>query len=166
MSVITLFVIGLHSGDRFVSQYPTPSRIISAIEVFKNKSCIENNMKFIISKNKDLREVKKELYNRKDFNKKVFTFPGEPIFYIMLGQKPPYYPTIYEATPIEAQKELITYIQKENIDVILYNVKTKSIQDEVPDTIRGRILYRYIRSNYTVERKVSNYLIFIKNRNK
>ena len=116
-------------------------------------------MKFTISKNKELLGIKKELYNIKGFNGKVFTFPGEPIFYIMLGQKPPYYPTIYEATPIRAQKELITYIQKENIDVILYNVKTKSIQDEVPDTVRGRLLYEYIRSNYSVERKVGNYLI-------
>ena len=123
-------------------------------------------MKFIISKNKQLPGIKKQLYSRKNFNKKVFTFPGEPIFYIMFGQKPPYYPTIYEATPIKAQKELITYIQKENIDVILYNVKTRSIQDEVPDTVRGRLLYEYIRSNYSVERKVGNYLIFIKNRNK
>jgi len=166
ISIIILFVIGLHPSDKFMNQYPTPGRIISAVKIFRNKSCVEDNMKFIISKNKQLPGIKKQLYSRKNFNKKVFTFPGEPIFYIMFGQKPPYYPTIYEATPIKAQKELITYIQKENIDVILYNVKTRSIQDEVPDTVRGRLLYEYIRSNYSVERKVGNYLIFIKNRNK
>ncbi|MEK7572926.1 MAG: hypothetical protein AAB531_00725 [Patescibacteria group bacterium] len=160
ISMILLFVIGLRVSDEFVNQYPIPSRISSAIKVFRSKSCVDDNLKVLISKNRALPEIKNELYNTKNFSGKVFTFPGEPIFYIMLKQKPPYYPTIYEATPINAQEKLITYIQKENIDVILYNFKTRSIQDEVPDTIRGRLLYEYIRSNYYIEKKVNDYLIF------
>lgn len=165
MSIITVFIIGLHSGDKFINQYPIPSRVISALKIFKNKSCVEDNMKIILSKNKELLEIKKEVDIKKNFNKKVFTFPGEPIFYIMFRQKPPFYPTIYEATPLKAQRKLIEYIKKENIGVILYNVGTKSIQDEVPDTVRGRLLYEYIRSNYSVKEKIGNYLIFdIKNK--
>jgi hypothetical protein len=45
-----------------------------------------------------------------EYKPSYFSFPGDPIFYILFNQKPPYYPTIYEATPIYAQKKLIKFI--------------------------------------------------------
>ena len=35
---------------------------------------------------------------------KIFSFPGDPIFYQLFNQKSPYYPSIYEATPVYAQQ--------------------------------------------------------------
>lgn len=162
LSIIILFIIGLRSNNKFLNQYliPSPYRIISAIKVFQYKSCVDKNIKEINTKNKEFFKIKNDLYAIKGFNGRILTFPGEPIFYIFLKQKPPFYPTIYEATPIKAQEELIAYLKKEKVNVILYNVKTGSIQDGVPDVVRGRLLYKYILENFNVVKRVDNYLIF------
>jgi ankyrin repeat protein len=95
-------------------------------------------------------------------NAKIFSFPGDPIFYILFNQKPPYYPTIYEATPIYAQKKLIKFIEENKINYVILNIKSTSIQDTVPDKMRARILYEYIMNNFKKEKQIDNFLIFKK----
>lgn len=92
-------------------------------------------------------------------NVKIFSFPADPIFYVLLNQKPTYYPSIYEATPIEAQIKLIDYIKKNNVNYVIINTKTPAVQDNVPNEKRVGLLYEYILANYKKHKVIDNFLI-------
>ena len=99
----------------------------------------------------------------KDFNGKIFSFPGDPLFYILFKQNPPYYFTIYEASPEEYKKKRIQYINENKVDYIIYNLNIKAIQDGVPDLVRGNTEANYILSNFHIIDKVENFLILRRN---
>lgn len=81
-------------------------------------------------------------------NQLIFSYPGDPIFYELNNQKPPHYLDIYSASSIPAQKELISYLKNNHIRFVIYNPKVTSIQDGVPDALRGRMLFSYILQHY------------------
>jgi hypothetical protein len=160
-SIAILFLLGLHPAtatNPFVN-----IKNVFTVNNFTNKSCVDKNMRAITSTNVEIMEVKEYVEKIPEFNGKVFTFPGEPIFYILFNQRPPYYPTIYEATPKYSQEMLIRYIEDENIDIILYNAKIKSIHDEVPDRVRGRYLYQYLQTHFSILERVNDYIILKRN---
>lgn len=163
ISITIIFLIGLHPVNSQIQTFSRPNDILSAVTTFKNKSCIDQNINYLTSNNNQLLQVKDRVTRIEGFNGKIFTFPGEPIFYILFNQIPPYYPTIYEATPPYAQRQLINYIEDQHINFIIYNEKIKSIHDEVPDTVRGRLLYQYIMTHFSLYEKVDNYQIYKRN---
>ena len=109
---------------------------------------------------KKYEEVKRFLLTKK--NPTIFSFPGDPIFYLLLDQKPPYYPSIYEATPLYAQEKMIEYIKSSKVNFVILNQKSSSIQDGVPDKIRGKLLYDYISKNFVFDKKIDSFLILRK----
>ncbi len=96
-------------------------------------------------------------------NPKVYSFPNDPIFYILFSQKPPYFLNIYDASSQSSQERQISYIKKMRINYVIYNLSTYSTQDGVPDIVRGNYLLRYILSNFSYLKTVENFLIFKKN---
>ncbi len=97
-----------------------------------------------------------------DQKAKIFSFPADPIFYVLFNQIPPFYPSIYEATPQYAQKKMISYIEENKINYVIYNRKSDSIQDDVPDKIRAKLLFDYITDNFIVQKRIKNFLILRK----
>jgi hypothetical protein len=158
VSIAIVFIFGLSPVTQ-TNPFIRVNDVITAVTLVSKKSCVDRNMEHILSSNPQIMQVKKQVEKIEGFNGKVFTFPGEPIFYVLFKQTPPFYPTIYEATPLYAQKMLIQYIENNDINIILYNTKTNSIQDEVPDKIRGRLLDEYIQANFSYYEKVGDYLI-------
>ncbi|HVZ67712.1 MAG TPA: hypothetical protein VG917_05645 [Patescibacteria group bacterium] len=110
-------------------------------------------------------DVKKALDKTKNFNGKIFSYPGDTIFYIIFRQKPPYYPTSFEAGSKKAQAMLIDYIEGEKIDYVVYNYKNTAIQDGVPNYLRSSYLSRYIIDNFRPYKVVGNFLILHKQKN-
>jgi len=81
----------------------------------------------------------------------VFSYPGDPVFYLLLGQKPPPYPTVYEGSTVYAQEKNIEYIENRNVEVVIYNSKAKLV-DNIPESVRAPILNSYIYHKYeTIE---------------
>lgn len=95
-------------------------------------------------------------------NGKIFSYPGDPIFYVLFNQIPPPYPSIYESTPVFAQKEQIDYIKRNNVDYVIINNKSTTIQDGVPDIERNKVLYKYIKNNFEEDRKIAEFIILKK----
>jgi len=157
--IAVLFFFNLHPLSYLVESHRDPIRFLMQVSKSTNKKCIEENINYLTSKDKSIIKTRDELLRLKDFNGKIYSFPSDPIFYLLLNQKPPYYPTIYEATPPKAQEMLIKYIKDQDIKYILLNTNSKSMQDEVPDVVRGRVLYDYIQSNYSFYEQVDNYKI-------
>lgn len=166
LSIVIIFLIGLlplQSNQKISDMH---IQLYSSIHSLLNKSCIADNLSSNVSSNAKRFEVIKYLKQLPNFNGKVFSFPGEPVFYIILQQKPPFFPSIYEATPLASQQKLIAYIEDEDIEYVVYNTTIQSIQDEVPDVVRGRLLYGYIRKNFTPVDNIQGYLILKRNYSK
>jgi hypothetical protein len=123
-------------------------------------SCVEKKLRNINSN--DLKSHKKVLDYLKNKNAVVFSFPADPIFYVLLNQRPPYYPSIYEATPIDAQIKLIDYIKDSNVKYVIINTNTPAIQDNVPNEKRVRLLFKYISENFKEQKVINNFLILEK----
>lgn len=153
---IFLLLFKLSSSFNISLQIPSLNNIIKAFQTINENTCIEENLKSVpeIYKN-----VKNEIEKDPKFNGKVFSFPGDPLFYIIFNQKPPYYPSIYEGTPLYAQKRSIDFIKNQEIQYIIYNYKNAAIQDEVPNYIRTQLLHEYIINNFLPEKRMENFLI-------
>lgn len=131
--------------------------------VNKNALCLDDNLKkLIIGKNTKFEKVKKIIEEDAKGHSRIFDYLSNPVFYVLFNQKPPYYFTIFEATPLYAQKSNIRYIEKNKVKYIIYNIDALRIQDGVPDYVRSKVLFEYILNNFKVLDKVENFIIFKK----
>ncbi len=105
-----------------------------------------------------------KLKSFKNFNNKIFSFPGDPIFYVLLKQNQPYFTSIYEASSENSQRIITEYLNNE-IKYVIINTQNKSIQDEVPNYVRGVYELKYILNNYSLKSNVNDYLILEENNN-
>src|SRR3989344_4885263 len=132
---------------------------ISARRSIVNK-CYDSNLTKFLSQNSSYAKVIELLKKKRDFNNKIFSFPtGDSAFYILLGQKPPYYNAIFEGSSVKKQTETIKYIEDNYIKFITLNVDISFLQDGVPDYIRQILLFRYILNNYYPLTSIDNHLI-------
>lgn len=163
ISIFILFVLGLHPSSFYVSKQYSINDISTAIQGLKVNACQKNNEEYMYKVKNEHILVKKELQKNKGFNGKVLSFPADPIFYILFHQKPPFFPGIFDASSMQAQNKLIQYIKDEDIQYILYSYKNYSVQDEVPNYIRGKILNQYILNNYVIKKQIGSFLVLEKN---
>lgn len=129
----------------------------------KNALCLDDNLKkLIIGKNTKFEKVKKIIERDSKGYSKFFDYLSDPVFYVLFNQKPPYYFTIFEATPLYAQESNVKYIEENKVKYIIYNTDALRIQDGVPDYIRSNVLFKYVSNNFKVLDKVENFIIFKK----
>lgn len=134
--------------------------------LYKNKVCLKDNLnKLLTNKNKSFEKVIEYINNDSNEDKKIFAYLSDPIFYPLFNQAPPYYFTIFEASPLYAQKDNIKYIENNNIDYIIYNTNILGLQDNVPDYARQKILFKYIINNFTIVKDIDNFFVLKKTKN-
>jgi hypothetical protein len=93
----------------------------------------------------------------------LFSFPGDPIFYILNNQKPAPYFNLYDASPLSAQKKNISYIEEARVDYVIFNTQIKAIQDNVPDIVRGNTEIRYLVTHFSPLMQVEQFLVLQRN---
>lgn len=108
------------------------------------------------------KQVLAEIRSDPNFNGKIYSFPGDPVFYIHTGQKPPFYFTAYEATPNYAQEKLIRYIGDNNIRFVLINTQLPALQDGVPNEVRNHLLTVYLRANFVFDKQIGAFAVWRK----
>lgn len=121
----------------------------------------------IVTKPTGIMEYQKvidKLLESEDYKGKIFSLPGDPIFYVANKQSPPYYFTNYEASPRYAQESLITYMKGNSVEYVIFNTSIQSIQDGVPDYVRSPYLYSYVFKNYSPVFRVNNFVVLKKSR--
>ena len=134
--------------------------IATSAKLSITNKCFDSNLKKFLSQNLSYAKVIELLKKRRDFNNKIFSFPtGDSAFYILLGQKPPYYNAIFEGSSVKKQTETIKYIEDNYIKFITLNTDMSFLQDGVPDYIRQNLLFRYILNNYYPLTSIDNHLI-------
>lgn len=134
---------------------------ISSNSSVKNQ-CFEENQVHLLKNHPEFYSVKDIILNDSQGMGKVFSFPGDPIFYILFNQIPPYYSNSYDSSPLYAQERQIQYIEDNNVTYIIYNLDISAIQDSVPDIIRVNSEARYIFTHFAVFARVKNFLILKK----
>ena len=125
-------------------------------------ACMRQNLSPLLNKNTTYDKIKRKLKSQPDFNEKVFSFPGDPIFYVLFNQTPPYYFQTYDGSSSFGQKKRIDYIKQNNIQYVLINTNTKAIQDGVPDYIRASDELHYILTHFEIIDQINSFLILKK----
>jgi len=92
----------------------------------------------------------------------VFSYPADPDFYMENNQRPPYFFSLYEATPMQSQLRQIEYINDMKVSYVIVNLENYAVQDQVPNYVRGRLLTSYIFTEFYPYRKIGNHLILRK----
>jgi hypothetical protein len=92
----------------------------------------------------------------------IFSFPYDPIYYLLYKQIPPPYTTIYEGSPLYAQK-ISTQFLDDNIELnIIYNISPSDLVDQVPEYVRAPYLTKYILLNYQPVKLIDRFVIMEK----
>jgi len=131
--------------------------------VKKSKLCLSNNLNRLTEeKNTKLEKVKNIIEEDSKKPTKIFDYLSDPAFYILFNQKPPYYFTIFEATPLYAQKSNVKYIEENKVKYVIYNEDIVRLQDGVPTQIRNKFLFSYVLKNFEILSKVDNFIIYKK----
>ena len=108
--------------------------------------------------------VKEKIEKRDDFNGKIFSFPLDPVFYILFDQKPPRYFTAYDGSSLFAQELNIKYMEENDIRYVIYRLNYPD-GDNVPFIIRNNTLFKYILNNFRIVDRVEDYLILKRTNN-
>ncbi len=112
-------------------------------------ACIEQNKKELLSSYKNFQNLDH-----------VFSFPADPIFYILTKQNPPYYFNNYDSSSIYAQKKQIAYMENNAINRVIYNTSLPKLQDDVPNYIRTPLEFAYILKNFSPDSMIDQMLLF------
>lgn len=157
--LIYLIVLGAFTIFRLQSQ---PLDAAYKKEKLESGVCLKKNINNFLAGNKDYALVRQKLENELDYKGKIFSFPANPIFYMLNKQMPPYYSNIYDSSSFKAQEKQVEYIKENGIQYIIYNKKVLSIQDSIPDFIRANFELKFILNNFTPVDKVGDFLLFKK----
>lgn len=163
-----IFVVGLQSNKSFVSEsigtvtLGTPLNMQKQLAMQRNQ-CLSKNIIKLNSQGPIYKEVV-DIIKKDKTDAKIFSYLSDPIYYVLFGQIPPYYWTIYEASPLYAQQANIRYMQQENIQYIIYNTDLTRLSDGVPVYARGSMLLRHVLTNFTFFARKGNFIILKKNR--
>lgn len=148
VSVFLIFFAGfkVNSGDQRISSFSL---------------CVDQNLRIANYKTheKVLSKVKQLGGGQ------VFSYPQDPVFYVLNDQKPPYFLSIYEASTFEGQELRKSYIKETKIEYVIVNMDIKSTQDNVPDFVRAKNELSFILNNYEPITSVENFLILKKSKN-
>ncbi len=154
MLIIGIFYLAYGNNSGITkSNFSNPTR----------KNCHNLNMGSVANSD-EYKLVIQKLMKYENFNNKILSYPGDPIFYVLLKQKQPYFTSIYEASSKTSQIMNINYL-KNNINYVVVNTRNKAIQDEVPNYIRGVYELKYILGNYSVKDSAGNFLILERHQN-
>lgn len=129
----------------------------------KSKLCLDNNLdNLMLERNVAFEKVKKMIKDDSGGNPKIFDYLSDPVFYVLFDQKPPYYFTVFEATPLYSQRSNIDYIRKNRVNYVIKNTNLQVIEDGVPDNVRNRDLFKYVENNFKVLGRINNFTIYKK----
>lgn len=127
---------------------------------FDKNYCLTANKWHLVQKYPEYQKVVTYIHSNSPKNTRIFSYPGDPLFYILFHQDTPYYPSSYEVSPLHAQKKQIEFIESKEIMYVIYNTDIFSIQDGVPDFIRTPELTGYIFTHFYPIKKIGKFLIF------
>ena len=90
-----------------------------------------------------------------------FVLGDDSFFYILLGQKPPYFISFYNCSDIFSQHVYVRYLKEMNPQYAIWN-KDRMSFDGVPNYTRCPIIFNYVIKHYKPRKRFGSYLILKK----
>lgn len=161
-----VFTIRLEPNNTSYSSFLKPSEIFLSRNLNNTltkayKACLSQDTKNQVQAYSGFNDVI-NIIKSDPADSKIFVFLTDPLFYVLLQQTSPYYMGSYEGGPLYAQIENIKYIEKRNINYIIYNYNFASISDGVPAYARSSVLLKYIFAHFKIIYRNDKYLVFKK----
>ncbi len=149
--------------NRFRSGFTEELKIFTQKE--KIQQCQQSSFKIEqLPITQDYKAVYDFLQQEPYFNGWVFTFPADPIFYVMFHQIVTPYTTAYEASHLSAQRKNIEYIEKNNIQYVIYNPIGTDV-DGVPIVLRANATFRYLFNSFDFYTQIGSFVILKRTEN-
>jgi len=126
---------------------------------FTQAACYSSNIDKAVTQNTQMKLVIDEIHWIKP-SALVYSFPDDALFYVFNFQRPPYYFSTYDASPYHAQLRIIEYLRY--MDFVIINVKTKALQDGVPDYIRTPHIAHFISFHFEFYKQIGEFRILKK----
>lgn len=128
------------------------------------KQCVKGNMDDLLYEfSKDTNPVLVWFRNQSGTQTSIFSYPADPMFYLMIGQKPPPFFNGYDASPKSAQERNIEYIETNDIQYFVYNLDGPEV-DGVPNILRDNTEIKYLLTRFTPIHRIGNFIIFKKSK--
>lgn len=90
----------------------------------------------------------------------LYVFGDEPFLYAPLHQKPAYYITFYNASPLRAQERMVQWLTTRRPDFVVWRPSRKAF-DEVPHSVRVPLMFRTVIADYELLERVGDYHILV-----
>ncbi len=142
------FLFGLHADKNILKTEST-----------NLTQCVDLNISEFYNTHPDHFLVKTELTKEMKNDERIFSFPSDPIFYILFSQTPPYYGNVYDSSSEYAQNKQIDYLKDKRTKFVIYNTTILSTQDGVPDYARVPYEFQYILNSFITNKKIGDFLI-------
>lgn len=159
-----IFIISFNiplSPSKHISDIKKGFIMLTNKNFLKDRMCDLQNINWINDDKTQSYNKVVNYINTKYPNTLVYSYPQDPIFYLLLKQKPPPYLNAYEGSPLHAQTESIKYLINNNVDIVIANLKSENV-DSIPKAVRVPELNKYIYSNYKQINMVDNFMILKK----
>lgn len=138
---------------------------IQSLLTRKQALCLSQNIRSY-KKDKTYRDTLTLISKNTQSKPMVFDYLTNPIFYVLLNQKPPFYFEVFASSPLYAQQRIIKEVSKFDTDFVVFNTNMLRVKDNVPDYARNSILFKHILNNFKVLEKVENFIILKKTEDK
>lgn len=119
--------------------------------------CVELNIDSIMKSSATYSNQK--LVSFLSSNKSFYSFPGEPVWYVLAGSIPPKYVDTYTTSYKTAEDYMLNYLKEKKPDYLLYNFARFAFLDGVPDYVRVPRELKYLLTNYSPIHKEHETLI-------
>lgn len=169
ISLVALFLIMTPQQLRVSSQaFPLRltrdwSRAASLSSLQKNHVCQNYNFGNLIDQAPpSYQQVVSWLRVQPDFTGRIFSYPADPVFYMLLEQLPAPYFNAYDATSELAQELNLKYLQQPDLQYVVLNTHDPAIQDGVPNVLRNQLLNKYLYTNFQPVAQFGKFLILRK----
>lgn len=91
-----------------------------------------------------------------------YSFPGEPIWYVLTRSIPPRYVDTYTTSYKDAEDYMLRYLETQRPDYLLYNYTRFAFLDGVPDYMRVPNELKYILTHYIPVHKEKENLLMVR----
>jgi len=93
-----------------------------------------------------------------DWQSNLYVFGDQSNFYLALKQKPPRYLTFFDGSNVQAQEEVVNWIEFTKPKFVIFDEKFL-VFDLVPNVVRVPLIFEYIIKNYHPSSKFGRYQI-------
>lgn len=115
----------------------------------RQQSCLNTSFEALLEQAPpEYQQTVRWLESQPDFSGQIFSYPADPVFYILLHQMPAPYFNTYDATSETAQKLNVAFMQKPEIQYVVLNVQDTMTQDGVPNVLRNQRINEYLYTHF------------------